>query len=202
MPYSCVSKFEKTIAAFCGAKYGVAVSSCTNAIFLSAMYKKTQFVNGLPVVTLPKRTYIGVACSMKNAGYDIDFEDVYWKGMYSIYPLNIVDSALRLKRNCYISDTLYCLSFHVRKHIGICRGGMILTDDIKAVRWLKQARFDGRHECALLDDRDFILGWNMYLTPEQASRGLQLFEIIKDKNTSDIDDYNTYIDLSKCEVFK
>ncbi len=99
----------------------------------------------------------------------------------------------------YIDGALQCLSFHVKKHIPIGRGGMILLDDFSAYKWLKRARFDGRSECAQKEDTFDMLGWNMYLTPEQASRGLTLFQAYSDED--DIDDYNTYPDLSKFEVF-
>ena len=44
---------------------------------------------------------------------------------------------IRMKRNIYKNDTFHCLSFHIRKHIPIGKGGMILTDDKKAYDWFK-----------------------------------------------------------------
>jgi dTDP-4-amino-4,6-dideoxygalactose transaminase len=206
MPYEVVSKFEKTVADYAGAKYGVSVSSCTNAIFLSLLYTKSYHAS------IPKFTYPGVACSILNAGCSIDFKDLKWQGIYCLdntscndmsFDNKIIDSALRFKRGMYIKDSFYCISFHIKKHIPIGRGGMILTDSEDAYDWLKKARFDGRSECPLNKDKLTILGWNMYMTPEQAARGLSLFDLVKEKNLEDLkfEDQN-YPDLSKIGVYK
>ena len=203
MPYSVTRKFEKTIAEYCGAKYGVAVSSCTNAIFLCLKY--LQHINACAdYIDLPKRTYPGVAMSVLHAGMDINFQDKEWKGIYRLYPSAIVDSALRFKKNMYDIEqgNFWCLSFHNRKHIPIGRGGMILTYHKGAADWLRKARFDGRQECSLYKDNLKQQGWNMYLTPDQAAKGLMLFDRIKDEDLPDIDDYETYPDLSTMPTFK
>jgi len=196
MAYDVVRKFEQTIADYCGARYGVAVSSCTNAIFLCLKYGwDTQ------TIELPKHTYVGVAMSILNAGYKIKWGEDEWFGSYFLRPTPICDSALRFERNMHIPDRFTCLSFHNRKHIPIGRGGMILTDSWGVVDWLKQARYDGRLEKPSSDQPRFVVqGYNMYMTPEQASRGLVLFNNIRDKRLPDIDDYDTYPDLS--EVMK
>ena len=69
----------------------------------------------------------------------------------------------------------YCLSFHYAKHIPIGRGGMILTDSKKARDWFRIMRNDGRKE--IPKEKDFVrmLGFNAYMTPEQAARGLSLY---------------------------
>ena len=201
MPYATVKKFESEVAKYAGAKYGVAVSSGTNALFLCFLKARQK---GVTEITLPARTYVGVACAAKNAGLDIKFDDEKWAGAYQIFPTMIVDSALRFYRDMYINlfdDSYYCLSFHSHKHLPIGRGGMILTNDEETVEWFKRMRFDGRAECSQQDDKFTMLGWNMYMTPEQAARGLTLLSFMPDEN-DDIDDYDTYPDLSKYEVFK
>ena len=97
---------------------------------------------------------------------------------------------------------LHCLSFHVKKLLPLGRGGMILTDDIEARDWLRRARFDGRNPVPLLEDNFTMLGWNMYMTPEQASRGIQLFEVIRNKELPDlrVEDQG-YPDLSKFPIY-
>lgn len=197
MAYDIVKEFEKTIAEYCGAKYGVAVSSCTNAIFLCLKYMETTDQNWMNI-HIPKRTYVGVAMSILNAGKAIVWRDIEWHGQYWLHPVPIIDSALRFKKDMYVEGTHMCLSFHNRKHIPIGRGGMILTDNEDAMVWLKMARFDGRMECPASEQPTFpVMGWNMYLTPEQAARGMVLFNNIKGKDLMDIDDYNTYPDLSE-----
>jgi dTDP-4-amino-4,6-dideoxygalactose transaminase len=195
--YSVVAEFEETIAKWAGAKYGVAVESCTMAIFLSLKY-----FNHPCTITLPNKTYPGVAMSILNAGYKINFTYLTWNSFLWLQGTPVIDSALRFKKDMYLPKTLWCLSFHYKKHLPIGRGGMLLTDDKKAYEWLKMARFDGRKEMPLKDDNASIIGWNAYMTPEQAARGLCLFEGIKDKDLPDlkVEDQN-YPDLSTWRCF-
>lgn len=198
MPYQVIKELEKRIAEYAGAPYAVAVDSCTNAIFLSLKYAmKMSYGSG--EVHLPKHTYPGVACAVINAGGKIIWTEKEWEGVYELFPYGVWDGALRFKRDMY-KGGYHCLSFHGKKHLNIGRGGMILTDDPKAVKWFRRARFDGRNEVALMQDDFQQLGYNMYLTPELASRGLVLFDFIKDLDLADIDD--VYPDLSNFEVYK
>jgi len=196
--YKKVDEFEKVIAEFAGSKYAVAVDSCTNALFLCCKYKRVT------VVSIPRFTYPGVACSIKHAGGKIFFTNTKWKGAYMLAPHKIVDSALRFREGMYIKGSLYCLSFHWKKHLPIGRGGMILTDDKEAYDWFKRARFDGRREKPLDKDKFDMLGWNMYLTPDQAERGLELFRYMMEMELmqEDLDvDKQNYPDLSQWGVY-
>jgi len=195
--YHIVDTFEQAVAEYAGARYGVAVSSCTNAIFLCCMYSRVNWVH------MPKYTYPGVAQSIKHAGGKLAFTNEAWSGVYKLRPYEIYDSALRFQRNMYILGSLYCLSFHIKKHLPIGRGGMILTDDIKAYAWLKRARYDGRGQVALSRDRIVGPGWNMYIQPEQAARGLLLFDMMKNDCPEDLPfNEQGYIDLSQQPYFK
>lgn len=198
--YQVVRDFEQAVADYAGAKYGVAVDSCTNAIFLCCKYFKVDY-RQKQAVHLPKKTYVGVAYSVLHAGGRIKFHDFEWSGAYQLLPYLIIDSARRFRREMYVPTTLYCLSFHWSKHIPIGRGGMILTDNEDAVKWLKQARFDGRTEGVSCKDDDFtVLGYHFYLTPELAARGLMLMQSVKD-SYPDLPEEN-YPDLSRYEIFK
>lgn len=196
-PYEIVHRFEEAIADYAGSKYAVAVDSCCNAIFLSCLY------NQVTKVSIPKFTYPGVACSIINAGGEVSFNDWEWQGVYPLDPYEIIDGALRFKKGMYVPKTLHCLSFHLKKHLPIGRGGMILTDSKKAYDWLRKARFDGRNEVPLNEDNIDGIGWNMYMTPEQATRGLMLFDTIKGLDLEDIDNTKqNYPDLSKVNAYK
>lgn len=196
MPYKIVREFEEKIAEYAGAKYGVAVESCSAAIFLSCLYCKVEEVE------IPKFTYPSVPCSIIHAGGRVRFSDEVWQGVYELKPYKIYDGALRFKKGMYI-DGFLCLSFHVGKHLPIGRGGMILTDSLEASQWLKRARFDGRGEMPLNEDDFFMLGYNMYMTPEQAARGLQLFNLIKNKDLEDLPaDKQNYPDLSRYKIYE
>lgn len=196
MPYKVVEDFEKRIAEFAGAPYAVAVESGTAALFLSCVYAKVKDV------FIPKHTYPGVPCSIIHAGGRVHFTDQDWQGSYELAPYKIIDSALQFKRGMYKPGTLHCLSFHIKKLLPIGRGGMILTDDPKAAEWFRLARFDGRHPVPLQQDNFTMLGWNMYMTPDQAARGIQLFDLTKNKDLPDlrVEDQG-YPDLSKYEIY-
>lgn len=164
-----IRQFEKTIAKHCGAPYGIAVESCTAAIFLCCLYLKVK------EVYLPKRTYFSVPMSVIHAGGSVHYSDFKWQGAYKLYPYPIIDSAMRFKRGMYEKGQYQCLSFHYAKHLPIGRGGMILTDDKKATDWFRLMRNDGRREIPKERDKVKFCGWNFYMSPEQAARGLSLF---------------------------
>lgn len=195
--YDVVDRFEREVAEYAGARYGVAVESCTNALFLCCKYKRVQWVH------IPKHTYPGVACSIIHAGGKVCFTDEYWSGIYKLRPYDIYDSALRFQPNMHIIGSLYCLSFHAKKHLPIGRGGMILCDDKVAYEWLRRARYDGRRPMPLKCDNLDMLGWNMYMTPEQAARGLTLFDLMKDKELPDLPvEEQDYPDLSRYSIYR
>lgn len=201
-PYDIVRQFEETIAEYAGSKYAVAVESGTAAIFLSLMYRKNQ-MGDIGTVKCPRFTYPSVPASIIHAGGTIEFTYETWQGEYVLNPLEITDAALKVIRPKMYFSGLYCLSFHVKKYLAIGRGGMILTDDKDAYDWLKRARFDGREEKILEETDDLILGWNFYMTPEQAARGLLIFHTLKDKETPDLDFATQgYPDCSKFKIFQ
>jgi len=195
-PFEAVREFEKIIAEFAGSKYAVAVESATSAIFLSCVYLKVG------EVSIPKRTYPSVPCSIIHAGGTVKFHNKKWKGIYELEPYKIYDSALRFRKNMY-KGGYHCLSFHNKKLLPIGRGGMILTDDYNAYEWFKRARFDGRREVPMENDYFDMLGWNMYMTPEQAVRGIQLFSTFNQKRDKDLDNRKQgYHDLSQYKIYE
>lgn len=190
--FQVVRDFEETVAKYAGSKYAISVDSCSNALFLCCLYCKIQG----QTITIPKRTYPSVPCAIIHAGGKVAFEDLDWIGIYQLKPLPIIDGAKRFRKDMYVQDTFHCLSFHAKKHIPIGRGGIILTNDKDAYEQFKLMRFDGREECALSDQKEFkTLGWNFYMSPEQAARGLWLMGSVKDYN-EDLLEIPPYPDLS------
>jgi dTDP-4-amino-4,6-dideoxygalactose transaminase len=187
--YKLVEYFEDLISEYSGSKYAISVDSCTSALFLSLMYRGVKE----KVLTIPKKTYISVPSSIVHAGGKVVFRNIQWKGIYEIQPVSIIDSALRFTQNMYIPGTLYCLSFHMKKHLKIGKGGMILTDDKNAYKWLKLARYNGREGKDYMKETFKMIGWNMYMTPEEASRGIRIFKTLPLNN---LDIANDYQDLS------
>lgn len=191
--------FEDEIADFTGSKYAVSVDSCTNAIFLICKYLNVS------EVIIPSKTYLSVPQSIIHAGgkviFDKSTETNNWKGIYQLKPYPIFDAAKRLKRDMYINDSFMALSFHIKKLLPISKGGMILTNDKDAFEWFKKARYEGRSEKKYKDDDIKFLGWNMYMTPQQAAHGLALLQNYID-DREDLDEENGYRDLTEFTVFK
>lgn len=194
-PYKIVRMFEEEVANYTAAPYAVAVDSCTNAIFLCCKYLKVK------KVIIPKHTYLSVPQSILHAGGEVIFSDERWSGIYKLKPYPIYDSAKRFTSNMYSAGTFICLSFHVKKSLGLGKGSMILTDSYPAVGWFKQARYEGRHEVNYKDDDITMLGWNMYMSPENAARGLSLMQNYPE-HVSDLDEPDGYRDLTELTVFK
>jgi dTDP-4-amino-4,6-dideoxygalactose transaminase len=197
-PYEIVAELEKRVAKYAGAPHAVAVDSCTNALLLCL---KWHFWNyGASEVILPKRTYVGVAYSVINAGGWCRFIDEDWKGAYRIGNTNIVDSARRFTKDMYDPNTLYCLSAHWGKHLKIGRGGFILTDRSDIALILKAMRFDGRTANIPPATDNFIFpSAHCYMLPEEAARGLMLMNYMPEVN-EDLP-WDNYPDLSKFEIF-
>lgn len=203
--FEVIDAFEAEVAAYTGAPYAVAVDSGTNALFLALRYERRRAdFSPSPIfwVSLPRRTYVGVAQAARNADYRIQWRDEEWRGIYAMPPTRIVDAAKRFTSGMYVPGSLMCVSFQAGKILPIGRGGAILTDSPEAVRWLKRARFDGRTEGATCEDEAPEItpdGWHMYMTPPDAARGLWLMAYISDHNPDQVD---TYPDLSTLEAFR
>ena len=198
-PYKIVQMFEDEIALYTGAKYAVSVDSCTNALFLCCKYLNVGSV------TIPSKTYLSVPMSIINAGGDVIFdtnqETNHWVGQYQLKPYPIYDSAKRLTSSMYISSSFMCLSFHIKKQLPIGKGGMILTDNKDAADWFKRARYEGRSEKYYKDDNIDMIGWNMYMTPQEAAHGLCLMQNYP-RHNSDMNELNGYRDLTEFTIFK
>lgn len=203
--YRITEEFEEKLAKYTGAPYVVAVDNQSNALFLSLYYQniKGQSIN------IPARTYPSVPCEIIHAGGKVNFEPVEGKtikGAYQLKPTRTWDSALRFTANMYIPNSFMCISFTgPYKHFKLSKGGAILTDDLHAYHWFKRARYSGRRECSYHDDNLDMLGWNFYMMPELAARGLLLMGQFYNmdgtpKHNEDLE--LPYPDLSKFGVYK
>lgn len=200
-PYKIVKMFEEEMAAYTGAPYAVAVDSCTNALFLTLMYmREIEYLKEQETVVVPNRTYLSVPMSVIHAGFKPVFNDFEWSGMYKLDPFPIYDSAKRLTSNMYVKGHFMCLSFHIKKMLSIGKGGMILTDSLEAVEWFKRARYEGRSEIGYKEDNIKTLGWNMYMTPQEASHGLALMQNYP-MIVPDLGEFGGYKNLKTNDVF-
>lgn len=185
--------FEEEVAEYTGSPYAISVDSCTNAIFLCCKYLNVK------EVTIPKKTYLSVPQSIIHAGGKVKFQDVEWEGIYQLEPYSLYDSAKRFTSNMYIPNTFMCLSFHIKKHLKIGKGGMVLTDNKDAVEWFKKVRYEGRSETKYIDDDIQMIGWNMYMTPVEAAQGLMLMQNFPSFNADLTEEYK---DLTTNTIFK
>jgi hypothetical protein len=135
--------------------------------------------------------------------------DPYLEGQYRLIPSNIYDSALTFTADMYIPNTHMCISFTgPYKHLKLGKGGAILTDDKAAYEWFKKARFSGRGECSYHEDNfddNPVIGWNFYMMPEIAARGLLLINQFYDSNGMKIKNKDLklpYPDLSKFKIYQ
>ena len=197
--------FEKALSDYTKAPYAIAVDNQSNALFLALYYEK---VCGKEII-IPSRTYPSVPCEIIHAGGKVLFKPVEGKtlkGAYQLSPTKVWDSALRFTCDMYLPQTHMCLSFTgPYKHLKLGKGGAILTDDYEAYLWFKRARFSGRRECSYHDDHFDMTGWNFYMMPELAARGLllmlQFYDLDgKPKNNEDLE--LPYPDLSLHEAYR
>ena len=195
-PNEIVNIFESKVADFCGSKYAVAVDCCSNAIFLILKY-----INKKDKIKIPSHTYVSVPMQILHAGYEYEFVEKEWSGVYKLEPFDVWDAAGRWTKNMYQGGFM-ALSFQIKKRLPIGRGGMILCDDFDAYKWFKKSCYDGRDlEKNYLEDDINMIGWHMYMTPEDAARGIILMSKISDIN-QDSHNHKSYKDLRTNNLFK
>ena len=207
--YDVTEEFEKQLSSYTGSKYAVTLDNASNAIFLALYYekniKKSIKTN---TIKIPSRTYPSVPCEIIHAGLKIEWEKVKGKtlkGAYQLKPTNVWDSALSFTTDMYKPNTHMCCSFTgPYKHFKLSKGGAILTDDHDAYLWFKRARYSGRRAVSYHDDNFDMIGWNFYMMPELAARGILLmgqFYDLEGKPVYNEDKEMPYPDLSKFKIY-
>lgn len=202
--YDITKEFEKKLCEYTGSPYAIALDNMSNGLFLSLTYEKL-YGNWDPVtepITLPSRTYPSCPCEVIHAGGKVKFEPLpgmTLKGEYQLKPTPVWDSALRFTKGMYRPGQYQCISFTgPRKHLKLSKGGAILTDNKEAYEWFKKARYSGRGECDYHNDDFTMLGWNFYMMPELAARGLLMLQAFPEHN-EDVE--VCYPDLSKFKIY-
>jgi len=207
--YDITNEFEKRLAEYTGARYAVTLDNQSNALFLSLYYEKniTKSIKS-NTINIPSRTYPSVPCEIIHAGLKVGFKPVEGKtlkGAYLLEGSNVYDSALRFTTDMYIPNSHMCVSFTgPYKHFKLSKGGAILTDSLAAYHWFKRARYSGRRECSYHDDNLDMLGWNFYMMPELAARGLLLmgqFYNLDGTKKVNLDLTLPYPDLSQFKIY-
>jgi dTDP-4-amino-4,6-dideoxygalactose transaminase len=207
--HEITKKFEHLLSLYTNAPYVITTDNQSNALFLCLYYENIKNKE----ITIPSRTYPSVPCEIIHAGGSVKFEKVEGetlKGAYQLKPTKVWDSALSFTADMYKPGTHMCVSFTgPYKHLKLGKGGAILTDDEEAYKWFKKARFSGRDECSYhidnFDDNP-VVGWNFYMMPEIATRGILLlthfFDVENNIKKQNDDLELKYPDLSKFAIFK
>ena len=215
--YKITDQFEEEVARYTGAPYAVALDNGSNTLFLALWYHlhPPWRPDGIPgkEIEIPARTYPSVPCAIIQAGGRVRFEHHFdgegevktLRGAYCLKPTPVWDSALRFTAGMYIPGTFMCLSFTgPYKHLKLGKGGAILTDNAEAYAWFRRARFSGRRECSYHEDAFDMLGWNFYMMPEIAARGLLLMTQFYNQDGTPKDNQDVelpYPDLSGFPIY-
>lgn len=219
-PHKVTRDFERALCDYTGARFAVAVNSCTMALTLSVAWCISRREFGVDnVVEIPRLTYVSVPMAIIHAGGKVAFRDDDWSGYYRLNPFPVWDSARLFTSGMYpfICATplpsrpgelisvpvsgFACVSFHASKTLGLEQGGAILHDSEEADAWLRRARFDGRTEgVAPIDDSFDMIGWHCYMNPSTAAQGiLKLHSLPRYNKPLPNDDYP---DLSAMSIFR
>jgi dTDP-4-amino-4,6-dideoxygalactose transaminase len=208
--YQITEDFEKKLSEYTGSPYVVTLDNMSNALFLALYYEKNVSKTlESDTIIIPNRTYPSVPCEIIHAGLKVDFEMVEGrtiKGAYNLKNSRVWDSALRFTGDMYLPNSFMCVSFTgPYKHFKLSKGGAILTDNLDAYHWFKRARYSGRRECSYHDDHFDMLGWNFYMMPELAARGMLLMNQFYNldgskKHNEDLE--LPYPDLSKYKIYR
>ena len=207
--YKVTEEFEESLAHYTGARFAVTLDNMSNGLFLSLYYEHVVMNRTADTITIPNRTYPSVPCEIIHAGLKVDFWKVKGKtikGAYQLEGSNVWDSALTFTADMYKPNTHMCVSFTgPYKHFKLSKGGAILTDDYDAYNWFKRARYSGRRAVSYHEDNLDMLGWNFYMMPELAARGLllmgQFYEIGTGNKKQNEDLELPYPDLSKFPIY-
>lgn len=194
-PFDVVEIFEKKVSSFFNADYGIAVDCCSHGLFLCLKY-----LNAEGVVKVPRYTYASVPMQIEHAGCKVELTDEKWENRYQLTPYPIWDSAALWSSGSF-KENFSVVSFQIKKPLCIGKGGMILTNDKNAAEQLKLMRHDGRDN---INDQNACdiksIGYHYYMTPEDAARGILIFDKLTDIET--FPSWKNYIDLTKYSYFR
>ena len=182
-----VTTFEDTIKDYVGAKYAVTFNSATSAIFLALLNKNI-------VVNVPSMIPPVVLNAIITSGNKYTFnDDVDWVGdSYTLHDFGdykIVDSAQKLERNQFFNECcnsdLMVFSFYPTKPIGSSDGGMIVSNDFKKIKYLKELALNGMTSSHNNWERTIKLpGYKMYMNSIQAEIAMNNFNMYEEKLSS------------------
>ena len=186
-----VIEYEKKIANYVGAKYACAINSATSAIFL--IMKMEEYAKPR-VVKIPTMIPPVVANAVITSGNEVRFhDDVDWVGnsyvLHRFRTYKVVDSAQKLEPNQFTKECkpndLMIFSNYPTKPLGGADGGVVVTDDYKKYKWMKEAILNGTTFADNNWERGISFpGYKMYMSSIQAKIILNNFEFYDKKISS------------------
>jgi len=201
-PWDWVTHFENEVAEYTGYRYGIACDSNSNAIRLCLHYLNIIDTE----IEIPANTYVSVPNQIILSGNKPKFKDIKWKGLYPLGDTGIIDAATAFYESMGrgYEDKFMILSFHLKKILNIGQGGMILTNRPDFNKWARPMIYDGRHKNRVYKEDEFeCVGWHMYMSPESAYKGLEIFNSDRIKNYNEpCGSSELYGDLRKQNIYK
>jgi dTDP-4-amino-4,6-dideoxygalactose transaminase len=195
MSFDVIKQFEDKIAEFFNSSYAVSVDSCTHGVELCLRYTNAK------QISVPYHTYLSIPFLADKLQIPRVWRYEQWADYYYLTD-RVIDAAVHWQHNGYVPGTLMSISFQYRKHLNLCRGGMILTDDEHAALALKKMSYDGRTPDRSWREQNIdMVGYHYYMTPETAQLGLdKLPQAIATPPTRLT--YQDYLDLTDNDIFK
>ena len=197
-----ILQLEERVSNYFGSPYAVAVDCCTHGVELALRLIDENDQGVKYQVTCPNWTYLSIPMTFEKLGYDWHFTSEKWEEFYRIGNTNIFDAATMWRQNSYIPSTIMCVSFQLKKHLSVGKGGMILLDNAEDAEILRQIRYDGRPEleAAWADQEIKRFGYHYHMTYETAQLGLdKLDDAIA--RVPKLWSYKDYPNLSTYEIF-
>lgn len=197
-----INQFESLLSEYTGAPYVVLTDSCTNAVFLCLRYLKSGPLKGVDKVSVPKHNYVSVPMQVIHAGFQVEFVDESWSGIYQLGNTPVYDAAQKFTSNMYIENAFMCLSFQQKKILSIGKGGAILLSNKSDYDMLKRLAWDGRDSSVSPQlDQNIVLGYHMNMTPEMAAAGILKLNMLPRENR-DNGSWEDYPDVSGFACFR
>ena len=156
-----VEALEEEFAEYVGAKYAVAVDSCTNGLFLALSYQPCKR-------EVPTLTFASVANAVVHSGCELVFVDNSYvgrayelKGKYPVW--DCAHQVIKVEGN-----GAFVYSFYPTKNISSCEGGMIATNNKEIADYCRLMRFHGKVG-SNYDYQILEIGHKMNMTDVQAA---------------------------------
>ena len=164
---------EEQVADYSGARYAVALSSATDAIFLCL-----KSLGKNVTCTVPSLTTTRFLNSIVYSGNQYEFvDDTGWVGneyiLYKSENFQIIDSAQRFdkwqfNKECS-DDDLLIFSNYPTKPLGGLKGGFVVSNNKEKIEWIRQASHFGENfSTDSWKGKSNFIGWQMYMNSVEA----------------------------------